>query len=417
MNDLTLFLAILIGARLAAQMGLDWLNMGAAKAATGEVPAPFRSFLNKETYQKSVRYTLEKLRFGMVETIFDTAVLVLILFSGFLPWLWTGLLDLVGSGIWGQAIALFTASVLFGLPGIPFELIFQFKIEEKYGFNKSTLGLWTMDKIKGLVLGAILGIPLLALLLWLVGLSTYWWIFGFIIVFGFQLLMIVVYPMFIMPLFNKFEPLPEGTLRERLMALGTRTGFCAKTILVMDGSRRSAHSNAFFTGFGNFRRIVLYDTLVEQMGERELEAVLAHEIGHYRLGHIPRMLLLSAISLAVAFAALGWISHQAWFLESFGFAAETGMGAVFLLFGLLAGLVSFWMTPLGNSLSRKHEFEADAFSATAMESDAQPLISALRGLSEKNLSNLTPHPWYSRFYYSHPTLLERERSLAAFPKQ
>jgi len=215
-----------------------------------------------------------------------------------------------------------------------------------------------------------------------------------------------------MPLFNKFEPLPNGELRERLMDLGKRTGFLAKTILVMDGSKRSSHSNAFFTGFGRFRRIVLFDTLIEQLDTRQLEAVLAHEIGHYKLGHIPKMIAFSAISLLASFAFIGWLAQSEAFVEGFGFAEFTGqLGPVLLLFGLLSGLVTFWTTPLTHFLSRKHEYEADHFAKQSLDGDPQPLMDSLRILNKKNLSNLTPHPIYSRFYYSHPTLIEREAAL------
>jgi STE24 endopeptidase len=225
----------------------------------------------------------------------------------------------------------------------------------------------------------------------------------------FQLLMMVLYPKFILPLFNKLTPLPEGELRERLMSLADRTEFSASTIEVIDGSKRSGHSNAFFTGFGRFRRIVLFDTLIAQLERDELEAVLAHEIGHYKRGHIPRSIALGAVVLLGGFAALAWLANSAEFLGALGF--EVGdMAPAFLLFALLGGLASHWLTPIANLLSRKHEYEADAFAANAT-GGADAMIGALRKLSQKNLSNLTPHPWFSFFHYSHPTLFERERAL------
>jgi STE24 endopeptidase len=228
--------------------------------------------------------------------------------------------------------------------------------------------------------------------------------------FGFQLLMMVLYPKLIMPLFNKLTPLAEGELRTRLMALADRTGFKAAAIEVMDGSKRSGHSNAFFTGFGRFRRIVLFDTLVAQLTPEELEAVLAHEVGHYRRGHIPKTLALSAAIQLGAFASIAWLSRSDWFNPAFRFpAGELAPG--FLLFGLLSGAVMFWFSPLSNLLSRKHEYEADAFARDAV-GGAGPLVAALRKLALKNLSNLTPHPWFSGFHYSHPTLVEREAALA-----
>ena len=292
-------------------------------------------------------------------------------------------------------------------------LVQTFRLEERFGFNKSTKKLWLVDKIKSFILGFVIGYPLLTLLIYLVSTAgQLWWAWGFAVFFIFQLVMVVAYPMFIMPLFNKMEPLEEGELRDRLFALSDRTGFKAQTILVIDGSKRSGHSNAFFSGFGRFRRIVLYDTLIEQMGAEELEAVLAHEIGHYKLGHIPKMIALSGITTLVMFALLGWLKASPWFTEAFFFTGEAVQETVpvFLLFILLSGLLTFWLSPLTSRWSRKHEYEADAFARDAMAS-AEPLIRALRKLHTENLSNLTPHPAYSRFYYSHPTLLEREASL------
>ncbi len=227
----------------------------------------------------------------------------------------------------------------------------------------------------------------------------------------FQLVMLVLAPIIILPLFNKFTPLAEGSLRERLLALGQRTGFTARTIQVMDGSKRSRHSNAFFTGFGRFRKIVLFDTLIQQLSEPELEAVLAHEIGHYKKRHIPKMLAWSAFTTLAGFFVLSWFAKQEWFYRGFGFPYEPGrIAPALLLFALLAGTVTFWLSPLAHWWSRKYEYQADAYAARTMN-ETQSLVGALRKLNEKNLSNLTPHPLYSGFYYSHPTLLERERAL------
>jgi STE24 endopeptidase len=227
---------------------------------------------------------------------------------------------------------------------------------------------------------------------------------------AFQFLLAVLGPVLILPLFNKFTPLPEGGLRDRLLELARRTGFRAQGIQVMDGSKRSRHSNAFFTGFGRFRKIVLFDTLIQQLAEPELEAVLAHEIGHYQRKHIPKMLAISAAGSLAGFGLVAWLAQQEWFHRSFGFQPGSITPAL-LLFGLLSGVVTFWLGPLTHWWSRRNEYEADAFAAEAMQG-AAALTCALRKLNEKNLSNLTPHPLYSRFYYSHPTLLEREEALA-----
>jgi STE24 endopeptidase len=234
------------------------------------------------------------------------------------------------------------------------------------------------------------------------------WAWG--VVLAFQLVMMVLAPIVILPLFNKFTPLPEGSLRERLLRLGARTGFKSSTIQVMDGSKRSRHSNAFFTGFGRFRRIILFDTLISQLAEVELEAVLAHEIGHYKKRLIPKMLMASAAGLLLAFFLIAKLAAQPWFYNTFGFEASAGIAPALLLFSMLSSVVTFWFSPLFNLVSRAFEYQADGYAAQTMhESDS--LVGALRKLNEKNLSNLTPHPLYSGFYYSHPTLFERERAL------
>jgi STE24 endopeptidase len=408
-----------VALKLVFQLWLDALNRRSVREHAGSLPAALEGVMDGPTYRRAADYTLAKSRLGSRETLFDALFLLALL----LPWwdgrsplahLWGFFESALGQGVWGQGAVIFAVGVVLALPALPWEWYGQFRLEERFGFNKSTLSLWFTDKLKGLVIGAVLGLPLLAFILWLVSLSAWWWVWAFVAVFLFQLIMIVLYPMFIMPLFNKFEDLPEGGLRERLMALGDRTGFLAKTILIMDGSKRSGHSNAFFTGFGRFRRIVLFDTLVEQLSPRELEAVLAHEIGHYKLGHIPKMVALSAVTLLFSFGVLGWLAESPWFAAAFGFSPVAGqLAPTLLLFGLLSGLLTFWLTPLSNRFSRKHEYEADHFAYQALDRDAEPMIGALRGLSEKNLSNLTPHPAYSAFYYSHPTLLEREAALRA----
>lgn len=225
----------------------------------------------------------------------------------------------------------------------------------------------------------------------------------------FQLLMLVLAPIFILPLFNKFTPLPEGILRDRLLALAKRTQFRAQNIQVMDGSKRSRHSNAFFTGFGRFRKIALFDTLIQQLEERELESVLAHEIGHYKKRHVLKMLLWSAASSFIGFYLISVMAEQAWFYQAFGFQPGN-LAPALLLFSLLSGLITFWFSPLFHLWSRRFEYQADAYASSIMQ-EADSLRAALTKLSEKNLSNLTPHPLYSGFYYSHPTLSERDTAL------
>jgi STE24 endopeptidase len=402
----------LLGAKLLAQLWLEHLNAVEVRKNSKQIPAAFAGAMDAATYAKAVEYTLAKGRFGRKQLVFDAIILGVVLLSGLLPALYHAFHAHFGTDILPQAAFLFAVGILLSVPSMPWDWIEQFRLEERFGFNSSNQKTWWGDRGKGLVLSLFLGYPLLLLVLKLVDwMGGWWWLWAWAVVLGFQLLMVVLAPIVIMPLFNKFTPLQEGSLRERLLRLGERTGFHSKSIQVMDGSKRSRHSNAFFTGFGSFRKIVLFDTLISQLAEVELEAVLAHEIGHYKKKHIPKMLIGSACGLLIAFFAIAQLTEQSWFYRAFGFEPGSIVPAL-LLFSLLSGVVTFWFTPLFNLLSRKFEYEADDYAARTM-SAPEPLIGALRKLNEKNLSNLTPHPLYSGFYYSHPTLLERERALRA----
>lgn len=400
----------LVAARLVAQLALEALNRSETRLHAGVLPGAFSGIMDEPTFAKASDYTLAKSRFASWEFVFDAAVLVAVVFGGALPWLWAKFDALAPGAAWSGALFLVSAGLLLSLPGLPLEWWAQFRLEERFGFNKSTLGLWIMDHVKGALLAVAIGFPLawalLALVAWV---GPWWWVWGFALLFGFQLAMLVLYPKLILPLFNKLTPLAEGEQRDRLMALADRTGFSAQTIEVMDGSKRSGHSNAFFTGFGRFRRIVLFDTLLAQLSQAELEAVLAHEIGHYKRGHIPQRLVTGAVLQFGAFAIVAWLAQSAWFNPAFGLPAGA-LAPALLLFALLGGLVTFWFSPIGNWISRRHEYQADDFAKKAL-ADAKPMIGALHKLAQKNLTNLTPHPLYSAVYYSHPTIIERERAL------
>ncbi len=410
MHWLPLTVIGLMIARLAAQLGLEGLNCAEVRRRAGALPPALTGVMDEVTFAKAAEYTLAKSRFGALEMVYEAAMLAAVVFSGLLPVLWAKFDGLAPGAAWSGALFLVATMILLGLPGLPLAWWSQFRLEARFGFNQSTLRLWLTDQVKSTLLGLAIGFPLSWALLALVGwVGLWWWVWGFGLLFGFQLLMLVLYPKLILPLFNKLTPLAEGEARTRLLALSDRTGFRASTIEVMDGSKRSAHSNAFFTGFGRFRRIVLYDTLMTQLSQEELEAVLAHEIGHYRRGHIPQRLVTMALLQFGAFAAIAWLAHAPWFNTAFALPAGA-TAPTFLLFGLLGGLATFWFSPIGNWVSRKHEYEADAFAREAVGGPV-PLSGALRKLSQKNLSNLTPHPLYSAVYYSHPTLVERERAL------
>ena len=406
----------LILARAITEVWLSRLNQRHVRAHANEVPHAFRGFTDGATYRRSVDYTLAKSHFGDVAGVFDAVVLIAMLFSGVLPWAFERFSKSFGTSIWTMAGFLFATGIALSILGLPFAWYAQFKLEQRFGFNTTTMKTWILDRVKGMLLAALLGYPLLALVLKLIEWTgATWWLWAAAVVIVFQLLLLLIAPAIIMPLFNKFTPLPEGALRQRLFSLAQRTDFPTRSIEVMDGSKRSRHSNAFFTGFGRFRKIVLFDTLVAQLTEPELESVLAHEIGHYKKHHVMKLLGVSIAGVFVAFAAIAWLARQQAFYSAFGFQHHGGFAAAnvapaILLFSLLAGTISFWLSPLIHIWSRRFEYEADAF-ARAIMGEAQSLIHALRKLSEKNLSNLTPHPLYSGFYYSHPALLEREHAL------
>jgi STE24 endopeptidase len=406
--------ALLLLSRWAMQMWLARLNQRHVKVHAAQVPPAFREVIDPPTYAKSVQYTLARLRVGRFEDTFDLILVALLLFSGVLPWAFNGYVSWRGDSVWATAAFLVGASLLISMAGWPLAWHEQFHLEERFGFNTTTPRLWWTDRLKALALGVLLVYPLLVLVLKIVRWTgPSWWLWAWGCVVLFQLVMAVLAPVLILPLFNKFSPLPEGSLKQRLLALAERTRFRARSIQVMDGSKRSRHSNAFFTGFGRFRKIVLFDTLIEQLDEPELEAVLAHEIGHYRLKHVPKLLAGSTAGLLAAFFILALLAEQDWFYRAFGFLPGAIEPAL-LLFGLLSGSVGFWMGPLLHFWSRRFEYQADAYAAGVMQ-EPRSLISALRKLNQKNLSNLTPHPFYSGFYYSHPTLLEREQRLGLAP--
>jgi STE24 endopeptidase len=416
MSPFAIIALVLILARATTELWLSRLNQDYVRAHGNEVPRLFLGIIDDATYRRSVDYTLAKSRFGDIAGVFDVLVLIALLFSGALPWAFGRFNASFGTSILAMAGFLFVTGIALSMLALPFAWYAQFKLEERFGFNTATIKTWILDRMKGFLLAVLLGYPLLALVLKIIEWTGgNWWLWAAALVIAFQLLLLLIAPAVIMPLFNKFTPLPQGGLRQRLFALAQRTGFPTRSIDVMDGSKRSRHSNAFLTGFGRFRKIVLFDTLIAQLTEPELESVLAHEIGHYKKRHVLKSLGVSIAGVFVAFGAIAWLARQQWFYPAFGFEHQSGFAAAnvvpaMLLFALLAGTISFWFSPFIHMWSRRFEYEADAFARATM-GEAQSLVQALRKLSKRNLSNLTPHPLYSGFYYSHPDLLERERAL------
>jgi len=406
----------IILAKWLVQLWLNRVNRRHVQAHADRLPEAFRETMDKATYGKSVDYTLACNALSTFSISWHFVVLMTVLFSGVLPWLFDWYSSQFGTDLWAMSGFLLLVPLALSVFSLPLGWYEQFRLEERFGFNTTTKALWWMDWAKGIFLSLILGWPMVALVVWLFKWGAdWWWLWAWGSMMLFQLLMVILAPKIIMPLFNKFTPLADGSLKDRLLALGERTGFSARTIQVMDGSRRSRHSNAFFTGFGRWRKIVLFDTLIEQLEEEELEAVLAHEIGHYKNGHIPKTMVLSAVGSLVGFWAVALIIKESWFVDAFGFTFQSVVPVpAFMLMILLGGTISFWLLPVGNLLSRKYEYEADAYAAGVM-GGMDSMVGALRKLSEKNLSNLTPAPIFSRFYFSHPTLLEREKALGEEP--
>jgi STE24 endopeptidase len=379
-----------------------------SKAAQA-VPEFFRGKISENEYEQSARYTMAKARFQRWSEVYGRIVILFLLFGGLLPFL-----DNLINGTLSQILpnrhmtgVLFclAVGVIFSLASLPVDLYSTFGIESRFGFNKTTLSLYCSDKLKELILGILIGAPFLFVVLWLMqATGEYWWLWGFVFITLFQLLMIIVFPTFIAPWFNKFEPLASGELRDRILALAKQIGFKASGIFLMDGSKRSAHSNAYFTGIGNAKRIVLFDTLVEQMTIDQGLAVLAHEMGHYKMKHIHRMMVVQCVIL---FAGLYILSRLVNYQPLFtAFDLQPSNHAALVLFSLLSGPFTFYLGPFMNLLSRKHEYEADRFAVITL-GNGKPMEEALINLTLKNLSNLTPHPWYSAYHYSHPTPTER----------
>ena len=379
------------------------------------VPAAFANNITLAAHQKAAAYTVAKARFGLLEMALGAAILLGWTLLGGLSALNHALLQWLGGGMW-QQIALLAAFILIGaLIELPVTLYQTFVLEERFGFNKMSFKLWLADLLKSSVMGALIGLPIAALILWVMGATgTWWWLWAWGVWMGFNLLLLLIYPTFIAPMFNKFQPLDDETLKARVTALMQRCGFAAKGLFVMDGSKRSAHANAYFTGFGAAKRVVFYDTLLAKLSAGEVDAVLAHELGHFKHKHIiKRIVSMFAISLA-GFALLGWLARQAWFYNGLGVSPNMTApndALALLLFMLAMPVFSFFISPLFAQLSRKHEFEADAYAVA--QTNGADLSSALLKLYEDNASTLTPDPFYVKFYYSHPPASERLQRMAA----
>jgi STE24 endopeptidase len=405
----TLVFAAALVASLAVKFWLASRQVRHVARHRDAVPTAFQEAITPAAHRKAASYTIAKTRFGLLEMAWGAALLLGWTLLGGLDLLNRALLGWIGGGLWQQLALLASFALIGGLLELPFTLWQTFRLEERFGFNKMSWRIWFSDAVKGLLLGALIGLPIAALILWLMGAAgRFWWLWAWGVWMGFNLLLMLVYPTFIAPLFNKFKPLDDAALKDRVQALMQRCGFAAKGLFVMDGSTRSAHANAYFTGFGASKRVVFYDTLLRQLDAGEVEAVLAHELGHFKHRHvIKRMLAMFALSLA-GFALLGWLTQHTWFFTGLG--VQPSMMApndalAILLFMLAAPVFGFFVAPLPVLVSRRHEFEADAY-AIAQTSGAH-LSAALLKLYKDNASTLTPDPVFVKFYYSHPPASER----------
>jgi STE24 endopeptidase len=406
--------AVVVG--FVVKTWLAWRQMRHVAAHRSQVPVAFAGTVSLEAHQKAADYTLARGRFGLIALAVGTAVL--------LGWTLLGGLDALNTAVrdavqprWGdmayQLALLAAVAVIGSLIDFPLDAWSTFRLEQRFGFNRTTWRLYLIDAAKGAAVGAALGLPIAALVLWIMGAAgAWWWLWAWGAWVAFQLLMLVLYPTVIAPLFNKFSPLPDASLAERVAALMARCGFRAKGLFVMDGSKRSAHSNAYFTGLGAAKRVVFFDTLLTRLTPGEVEAVLAHELGHFKLKHVPQRMVGIFVASLAALALLGWLAQQQGFYVGLGVspnlaAPNDALALLLLMFALPP--FGFLVTPLASAWSRRHEFEADAYACA--NASGRDLAQALVKLHEDNAGTLTPDPLYARFYYSHPPAAERLAAL------
>jgi len=413
--SLTVTLVVALLAHVALK---SWLNARQVRHVAlhrAAVPAAYADTVSLTDHQKAADYTLAKAKLSQLDIALDAAVLLGWTLLGGLDALNQVLLGWMGSGIAQQIALVLGFSLVGGVIGLPLSLLQTFGVEQRFGFNKITPALWLADMAKGLLLGLVLGVPLLWLMLWLMQAGgSLWWLWAWLALVTWQLFLMAIAPNVIMPLFNKFTPLEDESLKARVQSLMQRAGFTAKGFFVMDGSRRSAHSNAFFTGFGASKRVVFFDTLLQQLSPAEMEAVLAHELGHFKHKHILKMMLTSFALTLAGLALLGWLMQQAWFYTGLGVMpslVDSNNALALVLFMLVTPVLTLFFAPVSSWRSRQQEFEADAYAVS--QTPGQDLSSALLKLYQDNASTLTPDPLYVKFYYSHPPASERLARMGA----
>ncbi len=400
MHAFTLLFLVMLGISLMLRYWLSHRQIQHVLAHRDAVPQAFADKISLADHQRAADYTITKTRFGRLPMLYDAGLLLIWTLGGGLEWLDQNVRALGYGEIVTGIIVLLGFTLLSSLLDLPFSLYSTFVIEEKFGFNRTTLKTFVADMLKGAALGFIIGAPLLYVILWLMQqMGEMWWIYTWLVLTAFSLLMMWIYPAWIAPIFNKFEPLEDGETLQRIQSLLQRCGFSSNGVFVIDGSRRSSHGNAYFSGFGKNKRIVFYDTLLKMLDDDQLEAVLAHELGHFKKKHIVQGMFISFATTFIGLGILAWLMKNDWFYTSLGVSTPSTYMAL-LLFMIVSPVFTFILSPLMSLFSRKNEFEADAFAAE--QTDANNLITALVGLYRENASTLTPDPVYSAFYDSHP---------------
>jgi STE24 endopeptidase len=405
MQPLTVIFLLAVVAGTATRLWLANRQIAAVSGHRAEVPEPFAQSISPADHHKAADYAVARTRLGRIDTVIDAAVLLALTLGGginALDGLWR---RLPWGEPWHGAAVILSVLLVMSLIGLPLSLWSTFRLEARFGFNRTTLALFFMDRVKGLLLALVIGAPLLLAALALMHRAgSLWWVYVWALWLGVSLVLTWAYPALIAPLFNRFSPLSDDSLRTRIETLLTRCGFASRGVFVIDGSRRSAHGNAYFTGVGRNKRIVFFDTLISTLEPGEIEAVLAHELGHFKLHHIRRRLIISAVLGLAGLALLGWLATRLWFYQGLGLPGASDYGAL-LLFMLVSPVFTFFVTPLAAHWSRQDEFAADAFAA--QHTPASALMAALVKLYRDNATTLTPDPVHSRFYDSHPPALAR----------
>lgn len=410
MNTFTVIFLIALGAMLAAQLWLAQRHVRYVGARRTHVPQAFDGQIPLTAHQKAADYTVARTRLGQIENVYGAVLLLLWTVGGGFALLdawWRGAID---SPLWLGTAFILTVLVLTGLLDLPFAIYRTFFLEQRFGFNRTTPAVFVADLAKKTLLLLALGVPLVLAALWLMhAMGRYWWLYVWLLWFGFSVSMVWAYPALIAPLFNKFKPLTQESVRQRIEGLLERTGFRSRGIYVIDSSRRTTHGNAYFTGFGRNKRIVFFDSLLQTLDEDEVEAVVAHELGHFKLKHIVKRIAWMAVLSLLGLALLGWLIEQPWFYTGLG-GGEPSAHMALVLFLLVIPVFMFFLSPLFAHRSRRHEYEADDFAAKT--SNATALVRALVKLYRENAATLTPDPLHSAFYDSHPPALARIAHLA-----